>query len=77
MDIKHKWLFSVVPDFSSSDIAIPKIYLVAHCPQCQNAFTVRLGTLDTKGQVDMQNLDYPVWGCSSKDIMLPPPPDPR
>lgn len=64
MDIKHKWLFSVVPDFSDG----ARIYLVAHCPQCQSAFTVRLETLDAKGQVDMQNLEYPVWGCSSKDI---------
>lgn len=58
VDDRHKWLYSVVPRFPEGGI-----YLAGFCPQCRNAFTVRLQEDDTVGFIQLRKLDVPAKGC--------------
>lgn len=61
-DVKHNWLYSVVPLFPENG-AHGGIYLAGYCKQCRNAFTVRLQEDYAIGFLQMRKLDIPVWGC--------------
>jgi len=67
--IKHNWLYSVVPLFPFADTFEPTtggIYLAGYCKQCRNAFTVRLQETKTVGHVLIDKLDIPVYGCKDE-----------
>ena len=62
-NVKHNWLYSVVPQFPVEGWDIAGIYLVGYCKQCRNYFTARLVIDANTNFVAINKLDIPVFGC--------------
>ena len=57
-NIRHNWLYSVVPGGTNYSI-----YLIAYCKNDRKYVTVKLHTDDLTDFVVEGNAAIPVWGC--------------
>lgn len=66
LNIRHNWLYSVVPIVSKDR---PNgIYLVGYCKLDNKYFTVKLNTLSTENMVFLDDLNIPKDGCNPPEM---------
>lgn len=61
--IKHNWLYSVVPLFTTIPDETGGIFLVGYCKQCDSSFTKRLPVNRYATYPIVERADIPKWGC--------------
>lgn len=65
-DIKHNWLYSVVPLFPEPLGIAGGIYLAGYCKNCRSGFTVKMKVSQSIGHILIDKLDIPVMGCEGE-----------